>query len=296
MERNRENARETAALILKYLKIAPENVREIETADWYDLAQAAMNAIYTMNQRGKRVNWAPIPDGEYFLGHPLDFGFRKETVGIPLLVGTVLGEFSGNFDQEIGDRIKNRWDDETREKHLRERFRDRTETVKAAMQKAYPDRNPADVLFLDTGMRKQTLTFAKARAAADGPTWNWMFNLESPFNYGTVPWHNAEEPYVFRNSAYIEAQYIPEVSEHLEDQMAGAWVQFAKTGDPNHGLIPFWPKVTADSVPTMCFDKETDLRIDHDRELMEIYPEPLRKGFPGSRKMYAIFGIKPDEE
>ena len=165
-----------------------------------------------------------------------------------------------------------------------------------AMQKAYPDRNPADVLFLDTGMRRQTLFFAKERAKAGGPTWNWMFNLESPFNYGTVPWHNAEEPYVFRNAAYMEAQYIPEVSERLEDQLAGAWVQFAKTGDPNHSLIPSWPQVTADSVPTMCFDEKTDLRIDHDKELMEIYPEPLRKGFPGSGKMYAIFGVKPEDE
>ncbi len=296
VEKIRENAQETAALVLKYLKIAPENVKEIETVDWYDLAQATMNAIYTMNERGKRVNWAPIADGEYYLGHPLDFGFRKETIGIPLMVGTVLGEFSGNFDQKIGDQIKNRWDEETREKHIRERFGNLTEAVEAAMQLAYPDRNPADVLFLDTGMRRQTLNFAKERAKAGGPTWNWMFNLESPFNYGTVPWHNAEEPYVFRNSAYIEAQYIPEVSEHLEDQMAGAWVQFAKTGDPNHDLIPEWPCVTGDSVPTMCFDAVTDLRIDHDKQLMEIYPDPLRKGFPGSGKMYAIFGVKPEEE
>ncbi len=291
----RENAQETAALILKYLHIAPGEVEKIESVDWYDLAQATMNAIYVMNERGRRVGWAPIPDGEYYLGHPLDVGFRKETVGIPLLAGTVLGEFSGNFDQEIGDRIKNRWDEETREKHLKERFGEQTEAVKAAMQKAYPDRNPADVLFLDTGMRRQILTFVKARAAAGGPTWNWLFNLESPFNYGTVPWHNAEEPYVFRNSAYIEAQYIPEVSERLEDQMAGAWTTFAATGDPNHDKIPFWPQVTADSVPTMCFDKITDVRIDHDKELMAIYPAPLRKGFPGSGKMYAIFGIKPEE-
>ncbi len=296
VEKARENARETAALILKYLKIAPEDVKQIETVDWYDLAQATMNAVYTMNERGKRVGWAPIPDGDYYLGHPLDCGFRKETVGIPLMVGTVLGEFSGNFNQQIGDRIKNRWDDETLEKHLSERFGGKKDAVMQAMQKAYPDRNPADVLFLDTGMRRQTLFFAKERAKAGGPTWNWMFNLESPFNYGTVPWHNAEEPYVFRNAAYMEAQYIPEVSERLEDQMAGAWVQFAKTGDPNHSLIPSWPQVTADSVPTMCFDEKTDLRIDHDKELMEIYPEPLRKGFPGSGKMYAIFGVKPEDE
>ena len=45
----------------------------------------------------------------------------------------------------------------------------------------------------------------------------------------------------------------------------------------------------------MCFDAITDLRVDHDRELMELYPEPERKGFPGSGKMYAMFGVKPEE-
>ncbi len=121
-----------------------------------------------------------------------------------------------------------------------------------------------------------------------------MFNLESPFNYGTVAWHNAEEPYVFHNAEYIESQYIPQVSERLEDQMAGAWVQFATTGDPNFPGIPNWPKATPDSVPTMRFDAVTDLKVDYDKALMEAYPDPPPKGFPGSGKMYAIFGLKPE--
>ena len=76
--------------------------------------------------------------------------------------------------------------------------------------------------------------------------------------------------------------------------MAGAWVQFARTGDPNTDKLPAWPQVTADSVPTMCFDETTDLRVDHDRQLMEEYPDPVFKGFPGSGKMYAMFGVKPE--
>ena len=78
--------------------------------------------------------------------------------------------------------------------------------------------------------------------------------------------------------------------------MSGAWVQFAATGDPNTDLIPNWPRATADSVPTMCFDEVTDLRVDHDRELMETYPAPRRTGFPGSGKMFAMFGVKPETE
>ena len=287
-----EVSRMAARQIVKNLHLT--NPADIETVDWYDLAQATMEAIWTIGQEtGERVGWGPVPNGSYFLGHPLDFGFRPETLGIPLLVGSVLGEFSGNHDQKIGDGLKNRWDDATREAHIAERFGAQAEEMKALFAAAYPDRNPADLLFLDTGLRRGCLTFARARAAAGGPTWNWMFNLESPFNDGTMAWHNAEEPYVFHNAEYIEAQYIPGVSERLQDQMAGAWVAFAATGDPNHPGIPAWPQATAESVPTMCFDTVTDLRVDYDRALMEAYPPPKRGGFPGSGKMYAIFGVEP---
>ncbi len=297
---NTENARKVsqrcAQLILQYLRIAPENVEQVETVDWYDLAQATMNAIWTIqNREGGKVSWGPHPDGAYYLGHPLDYGWRQESLSKPMLVGSVLGEFSGNFNQKIGDGIKNKWDAAAIDTYRKEKFGEKADTMAKLFASAYPDRNPADVLFLDTGLRKGCLNFCRKRAQAGGPTWNWLFNLESPFNYGTMAWHNAEEPYVFRNSAYIEAQYIPVVSERLEDEMAGAWVQFARTGDPNFEKLPQWPKASADSVPTMCFDEVTDLRVDHDRTLMEAYPQPERKGFPGSGKMFAMFGVKPEE-
>ena len=150
-------------------------------------------------------------------------------------------------------------------------------------------------MYTNTGLRRGCIQFTKARAAAGGRVWNWLFNLESPFNDGTVAWHNAEEPFVFRNASYIEAQYIPGVSEKLEDEVSGAWVQFAKTGDPNFDGIPEWPPVTPDHVPTMCFDEVTDLRTDHDKELMERFPAPKPMGFPGAKNMYAVFGLKPEE-
>lgn len=296
VEKARKTSQRCAELILHYLHITPENVREIETVDWYDLAQASMNAIWTIqNKEGERVNWEPHPDGEYYYGHPLDFGWREESLKKPMLVGSVLGEFSGNFGTSIGDGIKNKWDMATISAYMAEKFGMKAPRMAELFRKAYPDRNPADVLFLDTRLRRGCLNFVRERAKAGGATWNWMFNLESPFNYGTVAWHNAEEPYVFRNAAYIEAEYIPVVSERLENEMAGAWVQFAKTGNPNFDKIPQWPCATADSVPTMCFDKVTDLRIDHDRELMAEYPDPAFKGFPGSSKMYAMFGVEPKE-
>ena len=77
--------------------------------------------------------------------------------------------------------------------------------------------------------------------------------------------------------------------------MAGAWVQFAKTGDPNFCLIPQWDKATAESMPTMRFDAVTDQKVDYDKDLLASFPPPKPMSFGGSGKMYAIFGLKPEE-
>jgi para-nitrobenzyl esterase len=77
--------------------------------------------------------------------------------------------------------------------------------------------------------------------------------------------------------------------------MSGAWVSFARTGDPNHAGLPDWPAVTPDSVPTILFDRVCDVRIDHDKELMEFFPE-VKWSFPGPKIMKAIFGIEPPKK
>ena len=56
---------------------------------------------------------------------------------------------------------------------------------------------------------------------------------------------------MFHNAEYLEASYIPGVSEWLQDVMTDAWVAFAHTGDPNHTHMPLWHPVTGDRDATM---------------------------------------------
>ena len=291
----KEIALRMADLVLQFLDITPDRVKEIETVHYYDLAEAAAQALYVINEEyGTSYNWGPQTDMDYYYGHPLQTGFRKESLHIPLLAGSVLGEFSNNFDVFLKEGSKNAWSDAEKKELMDRWYGDKADAILEAFKEAYPKRNTADALYVDTRLRKGYLEFTKARAATEGaaPIYNWLFNLESPWMNGVMPWHNAEEPYMFHNAEYIETAYIPGVSERLQDQMAGAWVAFAKTGNPNHDLIPNWPAVTPDSVPTMMFDEECEVGIDHDKKLMELLPD-APKGFPGSKLMKAIFGVKP---
>ena len=51
--------------------------------------------------------------------------------------------------------------------------------------------------------------------------------------------------------------------------MSSAWLNFAKTGNPNvKGVLPEWKPYTAQNGNTMYFDNECRIVNNHDRELM----------------------------
>ena len=116
--------------------------------------------------------------------------------------------------------------------------------------------------------------------------------MECPLNSGTIPWHNAEEAYMFHNARYLEASYIPGVSEELQDIMTGAWVAFAQTGDPNHIGMKQWDPATQENGACMIFDRETRQENHHDDALMEALPDkPVMHD--NSREPETTFGGGP---
>ena len=178
-----------------------------------------------------------------------------------------------NFASPVGTGSKNSWTEEYKKELLNEEYGEKTEEIINAFQKAYPDKNMADILFLDVDMRRNAAAFAGLRAGfTDAGVYNFQFNLESPFNGGTVSWHNAEIPYVFHNAEYLEPSFIPGITPKLQDIMSRAWVNFAENGDPNGCGVPQWTPFGGEKTSTMIFDRECRMGEDHDLELLRLCP------------------------
>ena len=96
---------------------------------------------------------------------------------------------------------------------------------------------------------------ARAKACCTAPTYGFMFRMEQPPYGGTLPWHNAEIPYVFHNADYIEPSYVPGVTEKVQDIVCGAWCHFAEKADPNTVGAPFWPPFDEENQAMMYFDE-----------------------------------------
>ena len=52
--------------------------------------------------------------------------------------------------------------------------------------------------------------------------------------------------------------------------MSSAWINFAKTGNPNGDGIPDWEPYMRSNSAVMIFDNETYLAHNHEQELMSL--------------------------
>ncbi|MFI6521683.1 carboxylesterase/lipase family protein [Spirillospora sp. NPDC050679] len=98
----------------------------------------------------------------------------------------------------------------------------------------------------------------RAAAAHRGRTWMYEFAWRSPV-HDLGACHALELGFTFDNldSRDTAGMAGPNPPQHLADAMHGAWVAFARTGDPG------WPEFDATSRAVQVFDGADD-RIEHD--------------------------------
>jgi len=141
----------------------------------------------------------------------------------------------------------------------------------------YPAVNDADaagaVLHMFTDMRYLTPAVLTARAASKVTTvYVYRFARVSPLNQSTFGGaaHGTEIPYVFGHITTDESQY-EEVDRKLSQAMAGAWVQFAKTGNPNGASLPRWPAYTAPEYRLLEYGNEIVIGSDAGNRTVDFF-------------------------
>lgn len=262
---------EIAEALLKELGIPRGEVEKLESVPYYELARAYNTVSPALAGRGIYVGGMPVVN-DYYLGEPLLTGFREHAKTIPLLVGTVFGEFS--FRPSI--LRKDSLTDAETDAILSREYGEHAEKVKALFQKAYPGKNALDVLDVDRVFRQPSKSLAKLHArGGKAPSYLYLFTLNFPYQYGKAAWHCSDIPFIFHNTDKVEVCNIDGVSGELEKQIFEAAMQFARFGDPNHDGLAAWPPVTPEEEPTMIFDRVCEVRHNFDDELLAFLDEIL---------------------
>ena len=266
--------RRIAELTLKNLGIAPADVAKLKNVPYAELNAAANKAIA---EASPGFLWAPVMDGDYIPAHPVEGGFPEQARDIPLLIGTVLNEWTtmpqlAQMATSQSDN-KNTWTEEQVKAKLAEKYGDKAEAVVKAFLKAYPHKKAVDALYVDSWLRTRAAKTANIKADQKGaPVYSYVFTWETPIMGGyAMAYHCSELPFVFNNIALSEmATGGGKAAQALADKMSHAWAGFARTGNPNHEGLPEWPAYTREGRAVMIFDDEPVVIEHHDDELMSI--------------------------
>lgn len=275
----KEDTQAIGAEVLSELGLTANQVDSLQNIPFDKLAAAGIKALKTVEEkmraagkpvRGFGLGWGPSVDGEdlpYQLFSKEAFALSKN---IPLLIGTTKNEFAPFQNMRF-----HKASEEAILKHINDTYKDKADAYITAVRKAYPDdTDPKDLLDVDTLFRPGAVAQANEKSALEGgaPVYMYLFNWQSPVfdgKYKSV--HCMEIPFVFDNVARANHMTGGGQEAHdLADKVSQAWINFAKTGNPNHSGLPEWPAYNGTDTSTMHFDNTCEVKPQLDAELFKM--------------------------
>lgn len=273
----KEKSQALGLAVLENLGISTEDVQKLDTIAYPDLVKAGNDAIARISgprQPGSPTmfGFAPSADGVVLLRQPFSPGFADISKDIPLMIGTTLNELMRTAYAEKDLTM------EQAKEQLAKVYGDRTNKYIELFAKAYPDYTPQDLLSIDTVFRPFTIRTADARAVqGSAPLYVYLLAWKSPVDSASRgSFHGLDIPLAF-NNVDLRPDWTGNAEEawELADRMSSAWLNFAKTGNPNvTGKLPEWASYTVENGATMYFDRQWRIVNNHDRDLMH-FIKPL---------------------
>jgi para-nitrobenzyl esterase len=258
-----------AAATLANLKLTGSDIDKLKTVPYLDLLAAGQAALKTVAAANgaRNLGWNPIVDDKFVTRDFCDW-----SSDIPLMFGSVFSEFNGNLQQGLG---KNDWTPQQVDEHLTTKYGAKKDAIVAAFKTSFPRKKPQDVLYLAPPNTRALTAKAKAGKA---PVYHYMFVYEYPVNGGVTSFHTSEICFAFHNLSEphikIATGDAPE-GYALQDKVSGAWLAFAKTGNPSQSGLEWKP--FAPDTQTMVFDTVSECRNIHAAELIALLPPPVAR-------------------
>ncbi|MDH4460337.1 MAG: carboxylesterase family protein [Flectobacillus sp.] len=274
------DSKRVGVALLEELGLKAEQVDSLQKISYDVLNAASKKAIQkvqaAMKAEGKAfigggLNWGPVHDGTFLPYQQEEAAGLDIANDVPLLMGSTKNEFMQSL---MNPAIAKFSMDEVKA-FLQKKYGDKTEAYLSEVKKAYPNTTkPSDFIDLDlAAFRPGAVVQANWRSAMKtAPVYMYMFTWQSPVMDGMYKAiHCIDLPFVFNNVARCE-QMTGGGTEALAlgDKMSQAWINFARTGNPNHKGLPTWQPYTAEKGATMFFDNQCLERYHHDKGLLEI--------------------------
>jgi para-nitrobenzyl esterase len=272
----KERATEAAKRLLDELKVAAGDIATLQALPALTIIAAAERVNV-----GGAGGSGPILDGVAITRDPFFPDAPDVSADVPILVGWCKDEWTIFTAGEP-------WFGTMTEADLQARVQplgDPGQKLLAAYRQAYPDYSPTYlwVQMISARVMQGTEFVASAKAAKGrAPAYVWFMTWETPANGGILKTpHTMEIPFALYNFEKVRT-YVGQGPgpKRMADQIAGAWVAFARTGKPDHPGIPHWPPFNVADRSVMEFNLISHVVADPLSEVRQILAQMQPASMP----------------
>jgi para-nitrobenzyl esterase len=277
----KSNSEKLAAYILKEAGINAAQLDKLQEMSWRDYYQLTRKAVTRMREEsggapGMMGGFSPVADGVYVKQHPFYPEASDLASDIPMIVCSTFYERSpSSFDSSLEDITLDK------AKELVKTMRgfgpglgDNSPAIIDAYAKSFPDRKPIEILAMVLSNRKNAIELCNVKSKQAAPVYLAWFGWNTPLFDGRLrAFHTMDISFWFYNTdVQISHTGGGARPRKLASQMSGSLAQFMRTGNPNGGGLPEWPRYTADKGETMILDDISEVQNDPDREARKSLP------------------------
>jgi para-nitrobenzyl esterase len=268
------------AAVVREAGLTPADLGKLQEMPWKDFLAAATKAQRQLSEGsaggGLRHGFNPVVDGVVLPQDPYYPGPAPTGAGVPMLVCSTFHEMSATWldpaleavtlDDVVG-KVKDR-------AGFMPGYGEKARDVVDAYAKAFPGKKPAEIWALATSTRQSVVALADAKSKQPAPVYVAWFGWQPPLFDGRIrAFHCVDICFWFANTDLMLTHTGGGARpRRLSDKMARSLLQFMKSGDPNGGGLPAWPRYTAAKGETMVLDDVSEVRNDPDREARKALP------------------------
>jgi para-nitrobenzyl esterase len=258
--------------VLDELNLRPSQVDRLQSVPLQTLIAAGDAALLkthpptplAWNRVADILGWGPVVDGRYLPHHPFDPAAPAISAQVPMLIGTVLNEFTTSLNHPELEAMT----EVEASRRLEAMYGVDPKRILEVFRASHPGAKTFDLfsLAMSAQVRQRAVIQAGLKAAQGTSSYLYWFQWKTPELDGRPrAIHCIDLPFCFDNTDRAEnLTGGGPVPRALAARVSEAWIQFARTGNPNHGGLPHWPTFSA-TCPTMIFDNQCTLQNDPDR-------------------------------